>query len=133
MDIHLPDWKEILDTLVRFPVLMVMLLGQLFGSVFTQAVKKTWLAFGISRVPKPRYQVTVWWLAILATYLFTLLLWRSFLGTQGIQEVVCIGAAFCSPPLYNAIKRWSASTKRFAWIAESLGDNGHYPEPPDGH
>lgn len=132
MDVHLPSWEELEGTLIRFPVIMVAVIGQLFGFAFTQAIKKTWLAFSDGTVTDRRYQITVWWLAILATYLFTLLLWRAYLGTQGVEEVACIGLAFCSPPLYNAIKRWSAASTHFGWIAESLGDNGH-GRGTDGH
>lgn len=104
MDIHIPDWHEIAELFTRFPVLLVMLLGQIFGTAFTQLVKKTYIAFSPHRVSLPRYRVSVRWLSALATYLFSVLLWDGMLGHSGAEEIVCIGAAFASPLAYDGVR-----------------------------
>jgi hypothetical protein len=104
MDIHI-EWHEIFEALVRFPVLLVLLGGQIAGTSFVQAVKKTWSAFyQVNSITIERYKVSVMWLSILATYCFSLWLWHGMLGHMGVEEVVCVVNGVASPWVYKAVK-----------------------------
>lgn len=104
MDVHTPTLMELMGLLVQFPVLAVLLGGFLFGSGFTQMIKRTYIAYrplGGEPVSQNRFRVSVRWLATLSTYLFTVELWHTFLEHNGAEEVVSIGTAFSSPVIYD--------------------------------
>jgi len=128
MDFHVPDLHEIMEIVLRFPVLLVATLGQVFGGSFTQIVKKTYLAWANgSRVSEPRYRASVRWLSVLSTYFFTVVLWHQSLPHTGYEEIASVGLGFLSPLLYDLTKmlvRW-----KFPDFAASWGDN---PKPPKG-
>src|ERR1039458_6000802 len=93
------------------PTLLVMLGGLLIGIGFTQAVKKTWLAFGdVTKVSANRYQASVMWLSILTTFLGTHTLWWSVIhvDAHGLNRAVSLANAFGSPKVYQWVKAWIA-------------------------
>jgi hypothetical protein len=100
----MPDLHEILDALARFPVVVVVAAGMLFGGGFTQLVKKTYLAFAGGTVSVARYRITVRWLAALSTYSFTIILWHETLGHSGYEQIVAIGSGAAAPLCYDLLK-----------------------------
>lgn len=123
MDIHI-DWRDLVTTLVKLPVLWVLIAGMSFGVSCTQLVKQTYLQFGATMNPVSvaRYNLTTRWMAALFTYLFTVLIWHDVLAHQGAEEVICIGWGLLSPVVYDALKalfKW----KYPEWTAH-WGDNG---------
>ena len=104
MDVHIPNWREVLELITRFPVILVILLGQLFGAGFTQLVKKTYLAWTSEPVSDARYKISVRWLSVLSTYFFTVLLWHGMLAHQGAEEIICAGLGFISPLVYDGTR-----------------------------
>jgi hypothetical protein len=117
MDVHIPSVPELADFLVRFPVIAVLAAGVLFGTGFTQLIKKTylvWMPIAKEPVSDARYRLTVRWLSALSTYAFSLWLWHEFLDHTGGEEVLCAGTAFLSPLLYD----WTRAL--IAWKFPSL-------------
>jgi hypothetical protein len=116
-----PSLADLAGLLARFPMLLVVVLGQAFGGAFTQTVKKTYLAFQPQAVNRHRYRISVWWLAVISTYLFTVILWHQVVGHSGAEEIISIGFGLLSPPMYNLTRRivqW-----KFPLLASKWGGN----------
>jgi len=122
MEFHIPDWRELLQLFQQFPVLGVLVGGQVGGVVFTQILKKTYLAFTTVKITVARYQISVWWLSVLLTYLFSLWGWRVFLHHTGAEEIICVIAAGSAPYVYRVVK--SLVKWKFPEFAKTWGDNG---------
>lgn len=117
----------------RYPILLVMIGGFLLGSCFTQAVKKTWLAWGnTALINKKRYQNSCQWLAVLSTYWATEMIWRVVMleNGHGLKRITSISVAFVCPVFYAGL----VALLRMRWplLAEQFGDNGTFEKelPP---
>jgi hypothetical protein len=129
MDFHVPGLHEIADFLVQFPVIAVLLAGVLFGTGFTQMVKKTYAASqsaAMNPVSEARFRISIRWLSVVSTFAFSLWLWHEFLMHTGGEEVLCAGTAFLSPLIYDwtrALIAWKFPSLVASWGAKP-------PDPP---
>lgn len=113
------------DLLKHNPIAQVMLGGLLAGSGITQAVKKTWLAFGdASKISVARYRASCMWLAMLSTTMITYGLFHAiiFVDPHGLAKAVALVTGLPAPLAYNAVRafaRW-----KFPAFAAAMSDNG---------
>jgi hypothetical protein len=122
MDFDLKTW---LDIAQHDPVLVVILVGMAAGSGLTQAIKKTWLAFGdLSKVTQLRYRASCTWLAIVLTALCTYMAFHGliFREAHDFGKVIALANGMISPLSYKAGKALIAW--KFPSLAASLGENG---------
>jgi len=124
------NWGEVqqlLTGLGRFPVLIVLLGGMLFGVLATQMIKLWWLAYESNLVPTSRakYQANVRMLAFVCTFAFTALLWANMMGHTALGLIVSAGSAFGAPLGYSLVKKYARKFLGDDFVA-GWGD----PEPP---
>jgi len=120
MDIDPAKWFEIAT---HNPIILVTLGGLLFGLGFTQAVKKTWLAFGdATKISVRRYDVSVMWLSILSTFFATHTLWQAVIpiDAHGLNRAVSLVIGIGSPKIYEWVKAIIAW--RFPALAARMGN-----------
>lgn len=121
MDFDVSKWFDVFQ---RNPVLIVALGGLLIGIAFTQAVKKTWLAFGnINAISIDRYQVSCMWLAILSSFFATHMLWSAFIreDAYGMNRAVSLLVSIPAPLTYKLIK--AVVAWKFPSFAKLWGDD----------
>jgi len=124
-EFHPDQW---LDLLAHYPVLVVLLCGQIGGICFTQLVKKNYLDWSARpdtppRVPDGRYRASVRTLSALATFAATNALWVLVIHHQntGLHWVASIIAGVTSPWVYTGARAGVAW--RFPEFAKKWGDN----------
>jgi hypothetical protein len=114
-----------LDIAQHNPILLVILVGLAAGSGVTQAVKKTWLAFGdVSKVTQARYRASCTWLSIIVTAFCTYMMFHSIIFTEvhGFGKALAAANGMISPLSYKLTK--SLIAWKFPSIAAGWGENG---------
>jgi hypothetical protein len=124
-EFHPDQW---LDLLTHYPVVVVLLCGQVGGISFTQLVKKNYLDWSQRpdtppRVPDGRYRASVRTLSAVATFGFTQVLWIMVIQVHntGLHWVAAVIAGVTSPWVYtgaHAAVRW-----KFPEFAKRWGDD----------
>lgn len=121
------DPKVWLDVIQHNPILMIMILGTTVGTGITQAVKKTWLAFGnTEEINEKRYDVSCMWLAILSTAFATYVIFHSiiFVDVHGLGKIVALGTGTVAPLSYKFLK--AVVLWKLPGLAASFGSNGAF-------
>ena len=102
---EIPYLHELLETLVRLPVLWVLGAGMVFGLGATQFLKLGWLAFGNTQaVTERRFTFSIRAFSAGATWLFSLGIWHSVLSHGGLEEWICAGWGIASPIVYDSLR-----------------------------
>lgn len=125
------EWEfkpsEWLDLLTHYPVVIVLLVGQIAAVAFTQLVKKTYLDWSARpdtppRVADGRYKASVRLLSCLSAFIATNALWLVIIPIHntGLHWVASVIAGVTSPWLYTlarALVAW-----KFPDFAKRWGD-----------
>lgn len=125
-EFHPTQW---LDLLTHYPVVLVLLCGQVGGIALAQVAKKNYLDWSArpdtpARVPDRRYRAGVRTLSCVATFAFTQLLWVMVIPVHdtGLHWVAAAIAGVTSPWVYSGAR--AAVAWKFPDFASKWGDHG---------